>query len=34
MTIDFGSVILGWVLAAIMFSVLFESVFGEMRDEP
>lgn len=32
MTIDFGSVILGWVLAAVMFSVLFESVFGEMRD--
>lgn len=29
MTLDFGSVMMGWVLAAIMFSV-----FGEMRDEP
>lgn len=32
MNLDFGSVVLGWVLAAIMFSVLFESVFGETRD--
>lgn len=31
MTIDFDSVILGWVLATVMFSV-FLSVFGEMRD--
>lgn len=34
MTIDFGSVVLGWVMASVMFAVLFETVFGEMRDEP
>lgn len=34
MIFDFGSVMIGWCLAAVMFAVLFETVFGEMRDEP
>lgn len=29
MTLDFGSVVVGWVLAAVMFAVLFETVFDE-----
>lgn len=29
MTLDFGSVVVGWVLAAVMFAVLFETVFQE-----
>lgn len=29
MTLDFGSVMVGWVLAAVMFAVLFETVFDE-----
>jgi len=33
MTLDFGSVMVGWVLAAVMFATLFESVFGDMRDD-
>lgn len=33
MTLDFGSVMVGWVLAAVMFTTLFESVFGDIRDD-
>ena len=29
MTLDFGSVVVGWVLAAVMFAVLFEIVFDK-----
>jgi hypothetical protein len=32
MNIDFISFAMGWVVAGVMFSVLFETVFGEMND--
>jgi hypothetical protein len=33
MNIDFISFAMGWVAAAVLFATLFESVFGELRDE-
>jgi hypothetical protein len=33
MIIDFISFAMGYVVAAVMFAVLFESVFGEMRED-
>jgi hypothetical protein len=33
MTVDFISFVMGWISAAILFATLFETVFGELRDE-
>jgi hypothetical protein len=33
MNIDFISFAMGYVVAAVMFAMLFETVFGEMRED-